>query len=138
MNKQSKLRGALNVQGDINRRKLNTMCTIFYIIEPIITIIGIVLAFTLKDTWYWIPLAVLLVCGAGFGINIGDTVDSFVKPRYPQCYDSKGRVSTSKLKRLAKEAGDDDTLSLKRRQTSIFAVTAVCIVALCICALIVI
>lgn len=138
MNKQSRLRGALNVQGEIDRKKLKTMCTIFYIVEPIITIIGIVLAFTLKDTWYWIPLAVLLVCGAGFGINIGDTVDSFVKPRYPQCYDSKGRVSTGKLKRLAKDAGDDETLSLKRRQSSIFAVTAVCIIVLCFTAMLVI
>ena len=138
MSKKSKLRGALNVQGDVNRRKLNTLCTIFYIAEPIITIIGIVLAVTLKNTWYWIPLAVLLVCGAGFGINIGDMVDSFIKPRYPQCYDNKGRVSTGKLKRLAKEAGDDVTLSLKRRQTSIFTVTAVCIIVLCFTALLVI
>ena len=138
MNKQSRLRGALNSQGEIDRKKLNTMCIFFYIIQPIITIIGIVLAFTLKDTWYWIPLAVLLVCGAGFGINIGDTVDSFVKPRYPQCYDSKGRVSTGKLKRLAKEAGDDITLSLKRRQSSVYVVTVVCIIVLCFTAILVI
>lgn len=138
MNKKSRLRGALNAQGEIDRKKLNTMCIFFYIIQPIITIIGIVLAFTLKDTWYWIPLAVLLVSGAGFGINIGDMVDSFVKPRYPQCYDEKGRVSTGKLKRLAREAGDDITLSLKRRQSSIYVVTVVCIIVLCFTAILVI
>lgn len=138
MNKKSKLRGALNAQSKIDRKKLNTMCTLFYIAQPIITIIGIVLAVTLKNTWYWIPLAVLLVCGAGFGINIGDMVDSFVKPRYPQCYDEKGRVSTGKLKRLAREAGDDTTLSLKRRQSSIYVVTVVCIIVLCFTAILVI
>lgn len=138
MNKKSKLRGVLNTQSKINRKKLNTLCILFYAAQPIITIIGIVLAVTLKNTWYWIPLAVLLVSGAGFGINIGDMVDSYVKPLYPQCYDDKGRVSTGKLKRLAKAAGDDTTLSLKRLQSSIYVVTVVCIIVLCFTALLVI
>ena len=138
MNKKSHLRGMLNAHNEIDRKKLNNMCAVFYIVQPIITIIGIVLAITLKNTWYWNPLAELLVCGAGYGINVGDMVDSYVNPRYPQCYDQKGRVSTGKLKRLAREAGDDVTISLKRRQTSIYAVTVVCIIVLCFTALLVI
>lgn len=135
MNKKGRLRGALNAQSSIDYKKLNAMCISFYIIEPIITAVGIVTAVMFKNTWYWIPLALLLVSGAGFGINIGDMVDSFVKPRYPQFYNEKGRVSSGKLKRLAKEGGDSTTLSLKRRQTSVFAVTVICVIVLCLTAL---
>lgn len=116
--------------------KIKKLMIIYYILEPIFFIAGIVLAVILRGNWYALGLLALGVCYVSIGYKISNLIDDYVKFLYPQCYSLKERPKNSQIKAEAKKQNDQLTVNLKHHQTIMFVVCAVLIILLCMIGLV--
>ena len=114
--------------GEPNYKKINILSAALFIAEPILCAAAIILAVTFKgQSWFWMPVFAIILVYAGCGTPVSEEADNYAKQKYPQCYGKKGRPNNRKIKQLARENNDGATLRLKKRQSVMFAVFAVCL-----------
>ena len=112
--------------------KIKKLITIYYILEPIIFIAGIVVAYFMRYNWYVFGLLGLGICYGALGYKVSDLIDDYVKLLYPQFYSIKDRPKNSQIKAEAHKNDDRLTVNLKNHQTWMFLLCAFLIFTLCV------
>lgn len=124
----------MNNQANKNEtEKMKRLLTLFSVIQPIITVIGIAVLIVFRGIWYWMAFFALILCYAAFGTKSSDIADGYAKLRYPTLYNAKGRPSNGRIKAAAREQGDEVTIALKNSQRTMFIICVVCILVFALC-----